>query len=209
MGHSFGGAVGLGAIQGGCFPIICPTTFSRPEALKAGIFYGTRFGGADISGSVPPIFNDKIPVGLIGGNLDGVISLDKVLESYIRIEDPPKLLVSVAGANHYGIANDDDIFRDPIRPTLKQEIATETIARWSGLFLRAHVLEDKQAFNYIYTTIGDTEDENVTTTSISVKVPEPSDSGIIFFIAIGITKACIGKGRIKSQSSLDNVKQYS
>ncbi len=176
LGHSFGGVVGLGAIQGDCFPLICTTEFTRPEALKAGIFYGTRFGGQDPLSPVPPIFNDAIPMGIIGGTLDGVIALNKVLETYQQIQDPPKVLINVIGANHYGITRDDSP-RDPIRPTLDQEKATETIARWSGLFLGAHVLGDTEAFNYVY-NIGDAQDENVTV--ISTSVAETSDTWGIF-----------------------------
>ena len=199
LGHSFGGSVGLGAIQGDCFPIICTTEFTRPEALKAGIFYGTRFGEQDPLSPVPPIFNDAIPTGLIGGTLDGVIPLNKVLETYQQIQDPPKVLVNVIGANHYGITNDDITddngkFIDPMRPTLDQETATETIARWSGLFLRAHVLEDREAFNYVY-NIGDAQDENVTV--ISAKVPESSDTWGIFLLGMGITIGSVVKGNTK------------
>ncbi len=187
LGHSFGGSVGLAAIQGDCLPIICTTTFARPEALKAGIFYGTRVGGQDILSPVPPIFNDIIPIGLIGGTLDGVISINKVLETYEQIQEPSKIVVSIEGANHYGITNDDSS-RDRIRPILEQEIATEIIARWSALFLRAHVLEDRQAFNYVY-NIGDIEDRNVTTISMSVSVPEPSSIGMSFWLGMGIASS--------------------
>ena len=45
-------------------------------------------------------------------------------------------------------------------PTLDQSIATETIARWSALFLRAHALDDEVAYRYIYDT-GDAADDNV------------------------------------------------
>ena len=195
LGHSFGGSVGLGVIQGNCFPTICTTNeFTRPEALKAGIFYGTRFGGEDPFSPVPPIFNDDIPIGLIGGTLDGVIPLNKVLETYEQIQDPPKVVVSVAGANHYGIT-DNDSLRDSIRPTLDQNTATETIARWSGLFLRAHVLDDEEAFNYVYNT-GDIQDENVTV--ISTSVPEPSATWGIFGLGIAIAIGSTVKNSAKS-----------
>ena len=192
LGHSFGGSVGLGAIQGECFPILCTTEFTRPDALKAGIFYGTRFGGQDPFSLVPPIFNDGIPTGLIGGTLDGVIPLERTLATYEQIQDPPKVLVSVAGANHYGITNTDS-FRDSIRPTLDQEIAIETIARWSGLFLRAHVSEDREAFNYVYND-GDAQDANVTVTSATV--PESSTTWGILLLGIGINIGCLAKGRL-------------
>ncbi len=57
LGHSFGGSVGLGAIQGDCFLILCQTEFTRPEELKAGIFFATRFGSQDPASPVPSIFN--------------------------------------------------------------------------------------------------------------------------------------------------------
>jgi fermentation-respiration switch protein FrsA (DUF1100 family) len=182
LGHSFGGSVGLGAIQGDCFPTLCTTRFARPEELKAGIFYGTRFGGQDAVSPVPPILNEGIPTGLIGGTRDGVIPLNKVRESYNQIQDPPKVLVSVIGANHYGITNQNNPARDPVLPELEQSVATETIARWSALFLRSHVQGDAGAFDYVYNT-GDERDENVTV--LSARVPEPSAIWGIFIWGMG------------------------
>jgi fermentation-respiration switch protein FrsA (DUF1100 family) len=184
LGHSFGGSVGLGAIQGDCFPVLCTTRFTRPEELKAGVFYGTRFGGQDPISPVPPILNAGIPTGLIGGTLDGVIPFNKVLESYRQIQDPPKVLVSVIGANHYGITDLNNPVRDPVVPELEQSGATETIARWSALFLRSHVQGDAGAFDYVYNT-GDERDENVTV--LSTRVPEPSAIWGIFILGIGST----------------------
>jgi pimeloyl-ACP methyl ester carboxylesterase len=196
LGHSFGGSVGLGAIQGDCFPTLCTTEFTRPEELKAGIFYGARFGDQDPLSPVPPIFNDGIPTGLIGGTFDGVIPLNKVLETYNQIQDPPKVLVSVIGANHYGITNEDNPQRDPMRPTLSQEVATETIARWSALFLRAHVQGDAGAFDYVYNT-GDVQDENVMV--LSARVPEPSATWGIFILGMGSAVS-----RLRSQKKHQN-----
>ncbi|MFW5664735.1 MAG: chlorophyllase, partial [Coleofasciculus sp.] len=48
----------------------------------------------------------------------------------------------------------------PVRPLLDQDVATETIARWSALFLRSHLLNDTAAFDYLYNS-GDDQDENV------------------------------------------------
>ena len=45
-------------------------------------------------------------------------------------------------------------------PTIAQDVAVETVARWSGLFLRASVLYDLDAFNYVY-SFGDALDPNV------------------------------------------------
>jgi hypothetical protein len=199
LGHSFGGSVGLGAIQDVCFPILCTTQFTRPEELKAGIFYGARFGAQDPISPVPPIFNEGIPTGLIGGTLDGVISLNKVLETYNQVQNPPKIAVSVIGANHYGITNEDNLDREPIRPTLSQEVATETIARWSALFLRSHIQNDAEAFNYVYDT-GDAQDENVTV--LSTRVPEPSAILGILMLGIGSMGSAISS--LRNQKKNDN-----
>lgn len=152
LGHSWGGAVGLSAIQNICLPLFCSGSFARPKALKAGIFYGTTFRDQSKAEVVLlPIDNQQIPVGLIVGDRDGVIqnNMEAVIGTYNNIKNPPKALITVLGANHYGITNEDSN-RDPVRPTLDQKLATEAIARWSALFLRAHLIKDSEAFNQIY-----------------------------------------------------------
>ncbi|MEL6382236.1 MAG: PEP-CTERM sorting domain-containing protein [Cyanobacteria bacterium J06626_18] len=173
VGHSFGGAVGLASTQNECFFILCTASYELPEALKAGIFYGANFDVAD-TGVIPPI-NNQVPTGLIWGTADGVAPPDETLATFDQLLNPPKVLVEVAGANHYGITNEDSLV-DPVRPTLEQAIATETIGRWSGSFLRAHVLEDADAWDYIYTSSGDAADDNVTVAAVPapVAVPEPA-----------------------------------
>ena len=69
-----------------------------------------------------------------------------------------------------------------MRPTLPQDIATETIARWSALFLRAHVQGDSGAFDYVYNS-GDAQDDNVTV--VSARVPEASATWGIIALGIG------------------------
>jgi dienelactone hydrolase len=166
LGHSFGGYAGLAAIQNVCDPKVCVGDYTRPVELKAGIFYGTNFQSPPNSGTFPAIDNQKIPLGLIAGQLDGVADFGEAASTYVKIQDPPKALIVIAGANHYGITNQDNATRDPKRPTLNQATATETIARWSSLFLRSHLLSDRDAFNYVYATGGDL-DPNVSVISQS------------------------------------------
>lgn len=170
LGHSFGGAVGLNSIQNVCAPVLCNGSFERPEELMAGIFYGTNWID-QTTGEFLPIDNQGIPTGLIAGDRDGVATLDEVEGTFEQIQDHPKVLVTVLGANHYGITNEDNVIRDPIRPTIPQEEATETIARWSALFLRAHIQEDAGAFDYVYNG-GALLDPNVVVRS--VPIPEPA-----------------------------------
>ncbi|MEG4801160.1 ScyD/ScyE family protein [Microcoleus sp. ARI1-B5] len=160
LGHSFGGAVGLGATQDEiCIPGICSDDYILPPQLQAGIFYGTSFRNQQ-TGEFLPIDNEGIAVGLIQGSLDGVAPPSSSQTTYDRILNPPKVSVTVEGANHYGVTNEDNPLQEPNRPTLDQSTATETIGRWSGLFLRSHLLGDRGAFNYVYNT-GDDLDSNV------------------------------------------------
>ncbi len=170
LGHSWGGAVGLAVIQDICVPLICSGSFKQPPELMAGIFYGTNFRDPPEVGAFPPVNNQGIPTALIAGGRDNIAELEEVQATYNQIQDPPKALITVEGANHYGITNEDNLKRDPTRPTVDQAVATETIARWSALFLRAHLLSDAAAFDYVYNT-GDALDENVSVIRPTQPVP--------------------------------------
>lgn len=164
VGHSLGGAVGMSAIQNLCLPPACAAdSFERPEALMAGVFYGASFQTAADSGEFPPINNDGIPMALISGSHDGIGQPSEISRTYAQIEDAPKAFISVTGANHYGIT-DADSPRAANPPRVEQAVANAAIARWSGLFLRAHLLNDETAFEYVYDT-GDTLDDQVAVTS--------------------------------------------
>ncbi|KAB8332791.1 alpha/beta hydrolase [Scytonema tolypothrichoides VB-61278] len=182
LGHSFGGAVGLAAIQDTCIPVFCTGQFNRPKELKGGAFYGTNFLIGQ-GGVVPPINNDGIPIALVEGSQDSVATPDEAFATYAQIQDPPKALVTVVGANHYGITNEDNPIREPVRPTLEQDVATETIARWSALLLRGTVLNDTGAFNYVFNT-GDVLDKNVSIVRVAKSVPEPTS--IMGFLGLGV-----------------------
>jgi alpha/beta superfamily hydrolase len=173
LGHSFGGAVGIAAIQGNCFPTLCTGSFTRPQELKGGVFFGTNFRIGQSSERRIIVDNDRIPLALVQGNRDGVASPSNAVLTYAGIQDPPKAFISLPGANHYGITNDDNLIRETIRPTLEQDVGIETIARWSALFLRGTVLEDQGAFDYVFKS-GDALDPNVNVTSVAKSVPEPS-----------------------------------
>ncbi len=163
LGHSLGGSAGIGAMQTQfCLPGICSGNYTRPPELKAGIFYGANFRNQQTQ-EFPPINNNGIPIGLIVGSLDGVALPASSQSTYSQILNPPKALITVTGANHYGITNNDNPTREPNRSTLNQTTATNTIARWSGLFLRAAMVNDGRALDYTL-RIGDALDPNVTVT---------------------------------------------
>ncbi len=160
LGHSVGGSVGLEAIG---------NISTRPDALVGGAFFGASFRGP--SNKFISIKNGGIPIALLKGSLDGVTLAGSEQKTYDQIQDPPKALVTISGANHYGITNEDNPNRSQNIPTLEQDIATETIARWSALFLRATVLEDRDAKNYVFKT-GDAQDPNVSVIIDKKSVPE-------------------------------------
>jgi dienelactone hydrolase len=164
LGHSFGGYAGLAAIQNINDPAVSKGNYTRPPELKAGIFYGASFQTPPDSGTFPTINNQDIPVSLVAGTLDSIANFGEVASTYVKIQDTPKALIAIEGANHYGITNTDNLTREPNRPTLNQETATGTIGRWSGLLLRANLLNDQDAFNYVYNTGGDF-DSNVSVIS--------------------------------------------
>jgi fermentation-respiration switch protein FrsA (DUF1100 family) len=164
LGHSFGGSVGLGAIQEEIdVPGISSPDYVQPPELKAGIFYGTSFRDP-VSDTVLPINNQDIATGLIVGDRDGVIKPFSTQATYDLIINPPKALITVEGANHYGITDRDNPIREPNRPTLDQSTSLGTISHWSGLFLQAHLQGNSGAFDYIYNT-GDALDPNASVIS--------------------------------------------
>ncbi|MHC5933607.1 alpha/beta hydrolase family protein [Nostoc sp.] len=186
LGHSFGGGVGLSAIADVCLPRFCSSRTSLPSEVVAGVFYAT--GLAATPNVLPveyiPINNSGIPIALLKGTLDGIVPPFITDGTYENIQNPPKTLITLAGTNHYGITNTNNPpgpLPDKNTPTIPQDVAIETLARWSGLFLRASILNDKDAFNYVYFT-GDATDPNITV--ISERIPESTPTAALFGIGI-------------------------
>ena len=183
LGHSFGGAVGLSAIDNSCIFPLCEGQFQRPQQLRAGAFFGTStLIGA---GEFFPVNNQGIPVALVVGSQDGLIAPELTQVDYDSIQEPPKALITVDGANHYGITNINNppgARTDPNNPALEQDRAIETIARWSAIFLRAYALDDGGAFDYLNNT-GDALDDNVTVIGQVKRVPE-STSVLSLFLTM-------------------------
>lgn len=166
LGHSHGGAVGLMAIANVCVFPFCIGNFKRPQQVVVGVFYGVNTYDPTTQ-KFSAIPNSDIPVALLAGSRDSVSTPAETRQTYDLIQTPPKALMMIAGANHFGITNFNNppgAKPDPSQPTLKQAEGIAAIARWSGLFLRAHVLKDVGAWKYIYQT-GDSLDATVSVTS--------------------------------------------
>jgi len=121
-----------------------------------------------VAGSTPAVNNHGIPVALVQGTVDGMANPGGAVQTYNQIQDPPKALVGVIGANHYGECNQNNppgALKETSTPTIDQQVAIETVARWSAMWLRAVVLNDPKAKEYFF-SCGDSSDPNVTVKSV-------------------------------------------
>jgi predicted dienelactone hydrolase len=162
LGHSFGGAAGLSLTTGLCTPPFCDAPTPAPPQLRAAAFYGTNFAVPGAPG-IPPIAN-IVPVALVQGSVDGIGSPANGLATFQALVKPPKLYVSVLGANHYGVTdgqNPAGARPDPSPQTLDQAASVAAAARWSAAWLRAQ-LGDPVAAAWVYRW-GDVLDRTVTT----------------------------------------------
>jgi dienelactone hydrolase len=196
LGHSFGGSVGLTAIDNSCIYPVCEGQFQLPPQLRAAAFFGTSINIG--TGQFIPIKNHNIPIALLHGNIDGSIPLQSAQQSYNLIQEAPKTLITINGVNHYGITNVNNpagARTDPNNPTLSQTESIETIARWSSLFLQAYALNNQGALEYVNNS-GDALDANVTVDSQAKPVPESSAIWGLFG-TLALTFLGWGKGRRK------------
>lgn len=165
VGHSFGGVVGLFASAGVCVPPFCdifpppfPPIFPRPAALKAAVFYGTNL----VQGGVVQDLNTTgVAVALLQGSRDGLATPDNAALTYPTLEQP-RALITLNGANHYGICKDNNptgAAADPKASTLDQSEANSLSAKWTALWLRAQLKKDALAKFKIYGLIPSDDEE--------------------------------------------------
>jgi Chlorophyllase len=197
LGHSFGGAVGLTTIGNTCIVGFCDSPFVRPPELLAGAFFGTNLRNP-VTQEFIPINNSGIAVALLQGDRDGRALPFRAKGTYDNIQTPPKALVTILGANHFGITNVNNppgAIPDFISPTLEQDVAIETVGRWSGLFLRASMLNDPGARDYVYFS-GDAIDPNVTVES----EPIPESSSLLGLLALTVLATLWKKKKAPNES---------
>ncbi len=150
-GHSFGGVAGLFAAAGSCSPPFCFGVFPPLPELGAVAVYGSHLvnGGRSM-----PIDTSNTPVALLEGMLDNPA---EVTQTYEELE-LPRALMLFEGLNHFGITdvnNPPGAQPDPEEPTVEQDKGTSRIAKWTALFLRAHLLNDSKALRAVYECGGD------------------------------------------------------
>lgn len=151
VGHSVGGVVSLFVIEGSCNPPFCFGVFEPPEALRAGAVYGTNTCTAPSAITIPDprcepgeelidVDTNGFPVALVQGTRDGIAPPAEA-EATFDILDDIRKLISIRGANHYGINgvnNPPGTNPDPMQPKIRQSLSVRRVARRIGLFLRIH-----------------------------------------------------------------------
>jgi dienelactone hydrolase len=173
LGHSHGGMMGLDAVRGACDVPFCLGEYSLPEELKAAVFFGTSLWE---NGEYLSINNTSIPVALIAGDRDSLIPIEETRQTYAQIISPPRALIALTGVNHYGLTNVDNPPGSPSEvnsPQVDQTASINTIARWSGLFLRAHTWNDPRAHAAIYHFDPQTHTADAIVTTIDSQLSDP------------------------------------
>lgn len=161
-GHSFGGAIGLTLIGGVCGPPLCIRPAALPAEVGAAAFYGTNLIQPPPVGLLD-IDTNGVAVALISGSEDGVSTPAETDATYGVLDDA-RALITVDGANHFGITDDPlppGAQPDPNPSTIPQAQAQRRIARWTGIWLRAKLLEDPFA-EFWLTVIGGSLNGQVT-----------------------------------------------
>jgi predicted dienelactone hydrolase len=162
MGHSFGGATALSAVEGECrlpFCIVAARDYpARPPQVKAAALYGTNLS-SPTGAEVPFVDTQGVPVAFIQGSLDTATTPAETDETYARMSGGTKAIVTIEGAGHFGLVDADAATApgggSPAQP-LAQATSIETAGRWTALTLLAF-LGDPAATAYV-TTIGDPAD---------------------------------------------------
>lgn len=146
MGHSYGGASGLSGMANTCFPPIPLCAFARPPELVAGAFYGTNLATPVLG--VPALDTGGLPVLLVQGDRDGKALPADAQRTYEQIQKRPKAILTLMGANHYGVTDVDNpagADAEVNTQTLDHAEGVASSGRWIGLFFAAFVQGDAAA----------------------------------------------------------------
>jgi predicted dienelactone hydrolase len=163
LGHSFGGAAALSAVEGTCrvpFCIVAERDFpERPAEVKAAALYGTNLS-SPTGDEVPSVNTQGVPVAFIQGSLDTATTPDETQLTFDRMTGGPRTIVTIEGADHFGLVN-PGAFGTGNQP-LDQAQSIRAAARWSAAYLLA-ALGNASANAYL--TAGDAADPAVTVQS--------------------------------------------
>ena len=162
LGHSYGAAMAIKALQSICEFPFCPEgeTYTRPASLKAVALSGINTRPLIGVSAVQPVNNDGLPLAFINGHNESRARYDVTKTSFSLIQDPPKAFVSIKGTNHYAMTNMNNPpappggkvgpQKDPGIVKIDQEESVMLTAHYSALFLKAHMKSDACAWEAIY-----------------------------------------------------------
>ena len=147
LGHSYGGDAALNAAAARCAPPFCVGRFDRPPQLAGVAVFGADLRALVLTGPIPGVA-DTVPLAIIVGDRDGIAPPADAQTTFDRIEDAPRALMTIVGANHFAMTDTLSpvgIISDPVAPSIPQADAVEAVARGSAVFLRAFALGDADA----------------------------------------------------------------
>jgi len=177
LGHSYGGGAALNAAAGRCVPPYCLGIYPRPPQLLGVAVYGADLRMFVLGGPIPRIDN-IVPVALIRGDLDGIAPPFDTGRTFDAIQSTPKALITIEGANHFGmtdVVSPVGIIADPNAPTITQSNATQAVAQFSALFLKAFALNDPEA-RTLLTTANQSESSIKSTANVTIELQtEPTN----------------------------------
>jgi predicted dienelactone hydrolase len=167
MGHSFGGASALSAVDGECrvpFCIVADRDYpARPPEVKAASLFGTNLS-SPTGDAVPAVDTAGVPVTFIQGSSDVATTPAETDELFGRMTGARHTIVTVDGIGHFGLVDADAANAPaPGEAALDQAASIEVAARWTAQTLLA-ALGDAAATQYV-TTNGDPADPQVTVKS--------------------------------------------
>jgi dienelactone hydrolase len=164
IGHSFGGSAVLNILQQKCGMPTCVGSYRSPAELSSVVVYGTNTK-TPLLGGFSEVKTRSIPLLYLQGERDGKAMYRDTLTTFEqKTVGTPRIMITLTGANHYGICNKnnpDGADADQLRSEIDQSLAVETLARWSGQFLRTHNYRDEEAAAYIYQGQGQERDSRV------------------------------------------------
>jgi dienelactone hydrolase len=145
VGHSFGGAVALGIATKDLVVYLNEQPVEFPDELKAAAAIGTH--NVPPRGTEPMPVTNKVPLAMVQGTIDGTVRYEQAAATFAVVEQTPKLFVTLEGANHYPVTNDDDPIdantdHASAHADLDQGLAIATVAEWLAVWFAAHDSDD-------------------------------------------------------------------
>ena len=128
LGHSYGGIAAMNLAAKRCQPPTCFGKETTPKALRGSLTFG--------------FFNhqrtdNQVPVMMLQGSLD---DLKKAQKTFQRIANAPKYLMTILGANHFAITNENNptgAIPDKAEPELDQTQGLDLLASLTHHFITA------------------------------------------------------------------------